>query len=261
MTLALNISNTLGGEKSGSGYILKCPCHDDKNASLMISDVTDKNGNPDVSVSCFTGCDWKTIKDKFRDMGLLPEFKPEFQGAKQETVKRRFKKLPETPPPTNKKPKVKARTNFIWDMAKSSPDTVKKVFQHRAITIGHDSLAVRNGKYKDQNMLVFAMTKPGDDKVLAVQRMFYNSDTFKKSGKSKMFGTNPDNKDENFCHGRGVFFYRKKPVTDFIVGEGIETTLSAMQVMGMNGCACLSTAGVVNITLPDDIVNLYILVD
>jgi hypothetical protein len=246
MSLASNISDALGGKRTGKGYLMKCPIHNSKNGdNLMVSDTTDKkSGKPDISVHCFAGCDWKSIKDYFRSMGLLPDFIPARQGSSS---------------PSSKHPE-KIKTNFIWKQSKRDKKTVSSVLKHRGITVGHDSLAIRKNSYQGNDMLVFAMTKPGDDKVLAVQRMPFDSKTFKKTGKGLMYGKS-GNGDENYCHSRGVYFYRKQPVENFIVGEGIETTLAAMQAMGMNGCACLSTAGMQNITLPEGINNLYICVD
>jgi len=237
MSLAANISASLGGAASGSGFLMKCCCHDDKNPSLSIKDTTNKNGETDVIVNCLAGCDWKDVKEKLTVMGLLPKFRPQ--------KKREVEDL--------------KRENFIWARAVKDSSSVKKVLLTRGITIGHDSPAIRKGIYKKQHMLVFAMTEPGDAKVLAVQRMQYDHETYKKTGRGAMFGKNGDG--DNFCKGRGVFFYRKQPVDDFITGEGIETVLSGMQVMSMNGCACLSTSGMVGISLPEGVKNLYVLVD
>jgi len=234
MSVAASISAALDGSRSGDGYLVKCPAHPDKTASLSVKDTIDKNGKPDVIVHCHSGCSWKTVKDQLRTMGLLPNFE-------------QTKKISPAP------------VNFIWTKAKNDPETVRKVLKTRGIYIGYDSPAIRVNRYKKEDNLVFAMTKPGDDKVLAVQRMTFDGETFIKSGKGKMFGKN--NNGENFCRGRGVFFYRKQSVETFIVGEGIETTLSAMQSMDMNGCACLSTAGMQGVSLPSGIKKLYIIVD
>lgn len=248
MSLASNISDSLGGVQSGDRYIMKCPAHDDQNPSLMISDKTNKNNQPDIIVNCLAGCSWKDVKNKLRDMDLLPEFKPQRQASPTSKNTSQPQTEPESPP-----------ENFIWAKATHDPETIKKVLETRAITIGFDSPAIRIGSYKGQHFLALAMTKPGDDKVLAVQRLPFDPATYKKTSKGKMYGHNKDG--DNFCNGRAVFFYRKKPIDDFLVGEGVETTLTAMQIMKYNGCACLSTAGVSNITLPEGIKRLYIVVD
>lgn len=69
-SLAERIANAFGGAKrSGSGYMCKCPCHDDKTASLGVVDHEDS-----VTVNCLAGCDWKDIKQIAIDRGLLPTF-------------------------------------------------------------------------------------------------------------------------------------------------------------------------------------------
>nr|MBL0732218.1 hypothetical protein [Desulfobacterales bacterium] len=160
MSLASNISDALGGKKSGKGYTVVCPCHaSTEGENLMVSDSTDKAGNPDISVHCFGGCDWKRIKDHFRGIGLLPKFEP---AAK---IKKQLSKA------------NKLKTNFIWKQAVKDEKVTAAVLKHRAITTGFDSPAIRKGIYKGQEMLVFAMTKPLDEKVLAVQQMQFNSET------------------------------------------------------------------------------------
>ena len=251
MSLASSISDFLGGVKTGDGFLVKCVCHEDETPSLLIADMINKNGDTDIVVTCQAQCNWKDIKDKLRDMDLLPKFKPQRQATQTQTPE-----SPESPPPSSQ---TEAPENFIWGKSIHDPNTIGKVLKTRAITIGFDSPAIRIGKYKDQSFLALAMTKPGDDKVLAVQRLPFDIATYTKTGKGKMYGYNKAG--DNFCNGRGVFFYRKKSVDDFIVGEGVETTLTAMQITGHNGCACLSTSGMSNITLPEGIKRLYIVVD
>lgn len=46
--------------------MVRCPAHDDKQASLSI-----KDGDDGLLVNCFAGCGWKEIKDAFKRDGLL----------------------------------------------------------------------------------------------------------------------------------------------------------------------------------------------
>jgi len=62
------IANSLGGsKKTPEGYLCRCPCHEDKSASLSLK----LSSSGDVITNCLAGCDWKDIKDKLKDMGLL----------------------------------------------------------------------------------------------------------------------------------------------------------------------------------------------
>lgn len=111
--------------------------------------------------------------------------------------------------------------------------------------------------YKDKktgdqvNMIVVAASKDGDKAVYAVQRLFIDTDDYTKTG-AKMLGN---------CEGRGIWFDRKGSKREIIVGEGIETTLSAMQVTGKNGVAALSTAGMKGLVIPDETEIIYICSD
>jgi hypothetical protein len=62
---AETIAHELGGKRAGSGYIAKCPAHDDKNPSLSISE---RNGK--LLVHCFAGCDQQDVIDALRARGL-----------------------------------------------------------------------------------------------------------------------------------------------------------------------------------------------
>ena len=51
--------------------------------------------------------------------------------------------------------------------------------------------------------------------------------------------------------GGGVWFGDADPAHEFIVAEGIESTLSAMRIFGVTaGCAALSEGGVRRLILP-----------
>ena len=63
-----HIANSLGGAKSTpEGFLCKCPCHDDKTASLSIKEI---NGGKFL-FNCFAGCRWEDIKQELEKRGLL----------------------------------------------------------------------------------------------------------------------------------------------------------------------------------------------
>jgi putative DNA primase/helicase len=52
--------------------------------------------------------------------------------------------------------------------------------------------------------------------------------------------------------GGGVWFGKADPEHEFIIGEGVESTLSAMRIYGAAaGCAALSAAGITRLVLPE----------
>jgi len=83
MANAERIANALGGAKrTPEGYLCRCPCHDDKSASLSLA-VSDKGG---IVLNCFAGCSWQDIKAEIERRGLLDKSpavrKGRYDGAK-----------------------------------------------------------------------------------------------------------------------------------------------------------------------------------
>lgn len=63
-----SIAHALGGaKKTTDGFLCKCPCHDDRTASLSIT-----QGERELIYNCFAGCKWEDVKQKLTNMGLLP---------------------------------------------------------------------------------------------------------------------------------------------------------------------------------------------
>lgn len=66
------IAQSLGNaKKTPQGWVCRCPCHDDNKASLTIKTKADG----EIVVNCLAGCDWKIIREKLRELNLLPKFK------------------------------------------------------------------------------------------------------------------------------------------------------------------------------------------
>ena len=55
------LTKVLGGKWLGTYGMARCPCHDNENPSLQISQ--NRNGS-DVIVKCHAGCDWRIVKDE-----------------------------------------------------------------------------------------------------------------------------------------------------------------------------------------------------
>ena len=76
---AETIARELGGKRAGSGYVAKCPAHDDTNPSLSI---TERNGK--ILVHCFGGCSQQTVIDALRSIGLWPTPEPPTPEVRQQ---------------------------------------------------------------------------------------------------------------------------------------------------------------------------------
>jgi putative DNA primase/helicase len=69
MSTARELARTLGGRKTGAGYVARCPAHDDHNPSLSFRD-----GERGVLLlKCFAGCDRRDVLAALRRRGLLDE--------------------------------------------------------------------------------------------------------------------------------------------------------------------------------------------
>lgn len=259
MSLAHEIAQALypGGRIEGTGnggWVTCCPVHGDKNPSMSIWD----DGNGGVNVDCKTGCDWKDIKDTLVSMGLLPVWKPDtgYQGGHTQS------KTHKPPKKAAAKPE-KEKPSFIWEQAtrrQEDIEFIKKYLANRSIKLDELPLPLAKGEYIDKkndgelvHMIVAAASHPGDKNVFAVQRLFIDPADHTKDG-SKMHGKCAD-------AGRMIWFDRHGDKSIMIVGEGIETVLSVMQVTGMNGAAALSTAGLKNAIYPEETHTVYFLVD
>jgi putative DNA primase/helicase len=57
VTTAENIAKALGGRKAGSGWMARCPAHEDREPSLSIAEA----GNGKVLVRCHAGCEQQHV--------------------------------------------------------------------------------------------------------------------------------------------------------------------------------------------------------
>ena len=79
---AESIATALGGKRSGRGYRCQCPAHDgDSTDTLTLTD-----GDNQILVHCFAGCDFRDIAAELRKRGLWPDASP---GDKHAYVERK----------------------------------------------------------------------------------------------------------------------------------------------------------------------------
>lgn len=258
MSTAAEIANFYGqgkAVKNGAGWLTLCPVHGNTDTpALSVTDI----GADDVKVFCHVGCDYKEIKDRFRQDGLLPEWKPEYRPGPR-NKSQQHSKIPSTtaPPQPVEVEKEEEKESFVWKQAgKDGLEHASAYLAGRAITLPLP-ICLRWNDYKDKktgeqcHIIVAAASKPTDTAVYAVQRLFIDLETHKKTG-AKMLGP---------CEGRGVWFDRKGDLTEIIAGEGIETVLSAMQATGKNGVAALSTSGIKSLIFPGETNTIHIITD
>lgn len=77
---AESIARELGGVRSGTGWVMRCPAHDDHNPSLSLSDTDDGR----ILVKCFAQCDAHAVIAKLRARGLWPHERRDHARAKNQ---------------------------------------------------------------------------------------------------------------------------------------------------------------------------------
>jgi hypothetical protein len=64
---AADIAKHLAGRKAGSGWVARCPAHDDRNPSLSLKDADGR-----VLVHCHAGCPQRTVVEALKGLGVWP---------------------------------------------------------------------------------------------------------------------------------------------------------------------------------------------
>jgi hypothetical protein len=226
------IARLLGGEVAGRGRIL-CPGpgHTRRDRSLSVAFV----GADEPIVHSFAGDDWRACRDHVaRLLGQLAEIGP-----------RPLLRVPHRTPVERKPDQDDARRSeialAIWQSAKPAQGTpVETYLASRGIGLPpSDALRFHAGlKHPSAGIwpaMVALVTNGSDGRPLAIQRTFLASDG---GGKAPV---EPQKMMLGPCRGGAVRL--AEPGDVLMVGEGVETCLSAMQATGRPAWAALSTSG------------------
>lgn len=179
------------------------------------------NDKGGLIVNCHAGCDWRAVKDELRARRLL---------SGNTSVKRQSK------------------ASFVWSKCSKDDDKIRRYFTSRNIELDQIPECLRWNLYKGKEMMVARVKQPGDKTVQAIHRTYING-KFQRTDK-KMLGP---------CKGRSAWL--AEPQKKMLVGEGIETTLSAMTATGIPSFACLSASGMKAVEIPASVREIIILVD
>ena len=241
------IAKALGGRKVGAAWMARCPVHDDRKPSLSIRDADNK-----ILVRCHAGCEQREVISALWKRGLWA------------VCTRRL-----------------SRRVFPRSIAKHQPDVEDGTRSSAALTIWRSSapaagtpvetyLAARGLKLPPGPSLRFhaglrhpsggvwpamvALVSRGtDDTPLAIHRTYLARDG---SGKAPI---DPSRLMLGPCRGGAVRL--AEPDDVLMVGEGIETCLTALQATGRPVWAALSTSGLRALDLPRTIREVIVLAD
>ena len=246
---AREIAAHLRGRKNGShGWLVKCPAHDDRSPSLSIKD-SEQTGR--LLVRCFGGCDARSVLDAFRGLGYL-------DGLQKDLPKYVLSQL--TAAEDELEAKRRKWALKIWQEAAPAPSTIVERYLRSRGYEGHIRETLRfhphlrhpDGKNHYPGMVAAIAIAP-QHAVIAVHRTFLLPDG---SGKA-------DNDSQKAMLGRwnGGAVRLAQAGEQIVIGEGIETTLSAMQLLDLPGWAGLSAAGIQNMILPDTVRRVVVCAD
>jgi putative DNA primase/helicase len=245
---AETIAKALGGRKAGSGWTARCPAHDDRTPSLSIRDADDNK----VLVRCHAGCDQERVITALRTHGLWAENRPHSLShtARRRSVERK---------PNHDDARRSEAALAIWQSAEPAQGTPVEIYlASRGIVLPPpDALRFHAGLEHPSGdvwpMMVALVTKGADGKPLAIHRTFLARDG---AGKAPI---DPQKMMLGPCSGGAVRL--AEPCDVLMVGEGIETCLTATQASGHPAWAALSTSGLRSLDLPNNIRHVIVLAD
>ena len=247
---AETIAKALGGQRTGSGWVARCPAHDDRKPSLSITQA--RTGK--TLVRCHAGCEQKQVIEALREKGL---WESSWGRRKRPPVRIRLKLKDQKQERLDED-----RTAYalkIWDEAGPAQGTMVETYlKSRGLTLPlpptlrfHQGLKHRSGSYWP--CMVALVSNGETDRPLSIHRTFLSADGRAKAPveqQKMMLGP---------CRGGAVRL--GCPDGLLMVGEGIETCLAAMQVTGHPAWAALSTSGLKALDLPETVREVIVLAD
>lgn len=224
----------LGGRRVSTGWAARCPAHDDRNPSLSIGV---REGR--VLVHCFSGCDQAAVIDALRRRGLWPE-----RERREHRILRR---------PPESRTGTRDFGLGLWRQAMplypgAWPPTLCRYFGARGLVPFEPCVALRfhprlghSGGRSFPALLALATDIA--DEPSAVQATWLAEDGSAKAA------VMPARKTFGSAGGAAVRLIEGDDV--LVVGEGVESVLSAIQALGEGGYALLGTSGLRTIDLPE----------
>jgi putative DNA primase/helicase len=240
---AREVTLALGGAWSGSNGRARCPVH--ASAGLTLSITDGQNGG--TIFHCFAGCSAANVRDAVDarlgkgSVGPLNS-SPISEGSSEADAAR------------------KAAIGFsIWRASASAQGTlVASYLNARAIRLSPPVLRfcprLKHGPTGTfWPAMIALVTRASDGKPLGIHRTYIAKDG---SGKAPV---DPQKMMLGPCKGGIVRL--GEPTDELLIGEGIETCLSAMQETGKPAWAALSAGNFAHVALPEAIRTVFVLAD
>ena len=244
---AENIARGLNAKRNGNGWIARCPVpgHEDRHPSFRIN-VRDGR----LFVRCLAGCSQGSVIDALVHRGLWQRG-PNGHRSDHHSDHRAGADRPST----NDKLKEPLKP-WLTAMPFRRGSAVDLYLKRRGLEItDEEALSLRfapslwHWPSKTKWPAMVAKVALADGTAVTSHMTFID---FDGSGKA------PLEKERLFAAGgtttgAGVWFGRADPTREFVVAEGIESTLSAMRIFNVTaGCAALSEGGIRALILPPE---------
>ena len=243
---AAEIAKACGGAyRSSSWWRCVCPVHLSRTGRSTTLSLRD--GDYGLIAVCHAGCARTDVMDELRRRGLIGDFVKSYRvprlhavAAEPDDVARRI-----------------AQANRIWNTAqqpRGTPAAAYFVDRGLDITLLHSlryaaSLRRSDGTY---GPAVLARVDDVEGRLVAIHRTWIGLDDGGIWRRLERKALGP-------IRGGAV---RLAPAAEtLMVGEGIETSATAMQAAGMPAWAALSTSGLISLVLPSLVQQVIILAD
>jgi putative DNA primase/helicase len=254
MMAAVEIAAALGGaHPSGAWWRCRCPIHASSGPTLALRD-----GERGLIVKCWAGCQPRDVLAELRRRDLLNANAGDTTKPPDPAAERRRRESDAV----HRQQRITLARD-MWHSALPAIGTVvERYLRGRGITvplppsirfIGMHTSYGRHGPSGDRRPVMVAAVEHAENGLVGVSRTFLAIDGSCKAtlDPPRLF-TGP-------VAGGAV---RLAPAAEtLMVGEGIETCLSAMQAAAMPAWAALSTSGLVALTLPAIVRTVVILAD
>jgi putative DNA primase/helicase len=247
---AETIAKALGGHRAGLTWMARCPAHEDRNPSLSISAAKDGK----VLVRCHAGCSQRNVIAALAERGLWRAVANNSTG--------RFARKRRIRIGTESDFEARARTNaahVIWRASQVAVGSVVETYLHsRGIIFGAPATlrfraALKHPSGGTWPAMVALVTEGLTGSSIAIHRTYLSRD-----GRGQA-PVDPPKMMLGPCSGGVVRL--GEPDGVLMVGEGIETCLSAMQATGCPAWAALSTSGLRSLDLPRSVRDVVVLAD
>jgi putative DNA primase/helicase len=205
------IAKALGGaKKSGSGWLARCPCHDDHGPSLSL----DEGDDGKLLVHCFANCNPRDVLAELRRRGL------DDQAERQQREQQR------RPSPVTGRAKVERVLALCQPIRGTVVETYLREFRRVDLPPAEDALRYlppRPPRYPHPAMVAVVTDITDAARAMTVQFTFLRSDGMGKASDDRPFLSG--------CPARGgvVRLVDDAEITDRLgLAEGVESALAVM---------------------------------